>query len=327
MAHERRDPRPLVAAFLLALLPSAGWALAERLHWVRPLGDPRELALRVITLGDLVRGRALYYHPNRLAEFVEQVALLLVGCAVFGPWRAACAAGAVLATAGAWASGSAASIAVAAGGGLVAATALAAWRAGHLGRWRRDPAARRGFAIGIAALAVASATALVVARRAWVAHGGLGPRGRVYALAARVIREHPWLGVGAGNWAFEAGGNPVDRFWFSSHTHSIVLQLWAELGVVGLLAGGATLLVPVGLGLAGSRRGPAEWRGVTVGAALGVLALLAHDLVHWFLRVAADGIPTGVLLGLAAAAVPLAAGSETSAATSGGEPALAARAG
>lgn len=304
MAHERRDPRPLVAAFLLSLLPSAGWAIAERLHWVRPLGDPQELALRVITLGDLVRGRGLYYHPNRLAEFVEQVGMLLLACAVLGPWRIACAAGALLATAGVWASGSAASIAVMAGGGLVAVAALLAWEGGHLRRWRRDPAARRGFALGIGSLGLAAAVAAMVARRAWIAHGGLGSRGRVYALAARVIRAHPWLGVGAGNWPFEANDNPLDRFWFTSHTHSIVLQLWAELGVVGLLAGATTLLGPPTLGLAGAGRGPRAWRGVAVGAALGVFALAAHDVVHWFLRVAADGLPTGVLLGLAAAAAP-----------------------
>ncbi|MFM7736655.1 MAG: O-antigen ligase family protein, partial [Alphaproteobacteria bacterium] len=256
------------------------------------------------TLGELVRGRGLYYHPNRLAEFVEQVGMLLVACAVLGPWRAACAAGALLATAGVWASGSAASIAVMAGGGLVVSTGLLAWNAGHLGRWRREPTARRGFAIGVAGLALAGAAAALVARRAWVAHGGLGSRGRVYALASRVIRDHPWLGVGAGNWPFEANGNPLDRFWFTSHTHSIVLQLWAELGVVGLIAGAVTLLALPVLALRAAGHAPRAWRGVTVGAALGVLALVAHDVVHWFLRVAADGLPTGVLLGLAAAAWP-----------------------
>jgi O-antigen ligase len=305
MAHERRDPRPLVAAFLAVLLPSAAWGLAERLHWVRPLGDPRELALRVITLGDLVRGRALFYHPNRLGEFVEQVGMVLVSCAIFGPWRALCAAGALLAVAGTWATGSAASFAVMAGGGMVAAATLLAWRSGLAGRWRRDPAARRGFALATAGVALAAVAAAVVARQAWVAHGGLGPRGRVYVLAGRVIRESPWLGVGGGNWGFQAAANPVDRFWFSGHTHSIVLQWWTELGIVGVLIGAISLLWPVALGFAGARRSSLAWRGVAVGASCGVIALLAHDMVHWFLRLASDGLMTGVLLGLAAGSSPV----------------------
>jgi hypothetical protein len=44
---------------------------------------------------------------------------------------------------------------------------------------------------------------------------------------------------------------------------------------------------------------PAAWRGVEAGAIAGVTALLAHNLVSYFLTQAANGIAPGLLLGLA----------------------------
>lgn len=311
LADERRDPRPLVAAACLALVPSAGWAIAERLGLLPPRGDPEELRLRLIDVGGLVRGRALFYHPNRLAEFVEQLGLLLVACAVWGPLAVAATAGALLAVAGTWASGSTAGIAVMTGGGLVAAASFLAWRARTrraAGRSAERVGAGRGVAVAIA-LAATAAVAGAVVVVAYQVHGGLGPRAIVYREAWQVIRRAPLLGVGGGNWGFEMASEPMRRFWFAGHTHSLVLQLWVELGLIGVLVGAVFFGVPIALGVRGAARADPTWRGIAAGACAGVLAVLAHDLVHYFLREPADGLLTGVLLGLAAASArPPAAG-------------------
>jgi O-antigen ligase len=256
-----------------------------------------------------VRGRALYYHPNRLAEFVEQLGLLLAACAVCGPLRVLAAIGALAALAGSWASGSTAGMAAMGGGGVLTVAAIVAWRLLAARREVRGegeprPVARSGrVAIATGLLAVAGAIAGVAAVLAYQFHGGLGPRALVYREAWRVIARVPILGVGGGNWSFEvASRDPMRRFWFSSHTHSLVLQIWVELGIVGLAIASATFAVPIALGLRAFARAAPAWRGVAAGACAGVLGLLAHDLVHYFLRDPADGLLTGILLGLAAAA-------------------------
>jgi O-antigen ligase len=94
----------------------------------------------------------------------------------------------------------------------------------------------------------------------------------------------------------------LSRYWFRSHTHSLLLQIWVETGVFGVIAAGAFFFVPLWTAARGLGRCAAEWRGVIAGAMAGVLGLLAHDLVHFFLRQPADGIVTGVLLGIAASA-------------------------
>jgi O-antigen ligase len=302
LADPRRDPKPLVLGACLALLPSALWALGERLGAIAPVGNRWELELRIIVAGDLVRGRALFYHPNRLAEFTEQIGLLLAACAVAGPWRAVAGAAALLAAAGSWASGSAAGMATMIGGGVLTVAAVAAWRLGAPAAGGRAGLLRASGGLGraVALLLPAAGVAAVVAAMAWQMHGGIGPRSVVYRKAWDVILRHPILGLGGGGWAFEVSTDPVGRFWFASHTHSLPLQVWVELGLVGLVLAVGFFAVPLWAGLRAVARGPLVWQGVVAGACAGVIGLLAHDLVHYFLRQAADGIPTGLLLGLAA---------------------------
>jgi hypothetical protein len=40
------------------------------------------------------------------------------------------------------------------------------------------------------------------------------------------------------------------------------------------------------------------WAGVGTGASFAVLGILAHNLVHYFLRDPVDGLMTGIVLGL-----------------------------
>ena len=285
------SPRRVVYAALASMVPAAAWGFAERLRIVPPLGDDRILRNRAIDLVSMVRGRALFWHPNRLAEFTEQIGLLLVGIGLGGTARALCGAGVLVAMLGVWGTDSKAGMATMIGGTLL----VTAWL-------RMSNDARRRAAWGGGAALVAAA--LGVAYWAFVAHGGVGTRWIVYRFAWGLFVEHPILGIGGGNWALAVGSAPlgVSRFWFRSHAHSLPLQIGVEVGLVGVALAGLMFAAPLWVAF---RRLPGtapEWRGVVHGAIAGVLGLLAHNLVHYFLRDAVDGIVTGLLLGLAVAA-------------------------
>lgn len=291
IADDTLTPRRIVIAALVAVVPSAAWAFAERVRLVAPFGDQRILRNRAIDLVFMVRGRALFWHPNRLAEFTEQIGLLLVGAGLGGIATTLCAAGVLIAMLGVWGSDSKAGMAAMIGGTFV----TTAWL-------RMSNAARRRAVWASVALLVLAAVAVAV--WAYWAHGGIGTRVLVYRFAWRLFAEHPLLGIGGGNWSLAVASAPlgVSRFWFRTHAHSLPLQIAVEVGLLGLVL--AALLFAYPLWVAW-RRLPATdpgWRGIVHGAIAGILGLLAHNLVHYFLRDAADGIVTGLLLGLAIAA-------------------------
>jgi hypothetical protein len=287
MSDETLRPRRVVIAGLVAMVPMALWGAAERLRLLTPLGDPEILRNRAIDLVSMVRGRALFWHPNRLAEFVEQIGLLLVSCSVNGLLPRLCAAGAAIACLGVWGTDSKAGFATMVGGGVVVAALLSMSATNR----------RRALAVLAAGVVVGA----LVATWAFVAHGGVGTRTLIYRYAWRVLKDHPFLGVGGGNWALAIGMAPlsISRFWFRSHAHSLPLQLVVEVGFVGLALGAAFFLAPLHFAWRRLPERGSEWRGVTCGAMAGVLGLLAHNLVHYFLRDPVDGITTGLLLGLA----------------------------
>lgn len=285
------SPRRVVYAAFASVVPSAAWGFAERLRLIAPLGEERVLRSRAIDLIDMVRGRALFWHPNRLAEFAEQIGLLLVGCGLGGIARSVCGAGVLIAMLGVWGTDSKAGMATMIGGTLLTTA------------WLRmsGEARRRAAWTGAAGLVVA---ALGVAYWAYRAHGGIGTRVLVYRFAWGLFAEHPLLGIGGGNWPLAVASAPlgVSRFWFRTHAHSLPLQIAVEVGVIGLVLAAVTLFSPLWVAWRRLASAADEWRGVVYGAMAGVLGLLAHNLVHYFLRDAVDGILTGLLLGLAVAA-------------------------
>jgi hypothetical protein len=289
-ADDTLTPRRVVYAALVAMVPFALWGAAERLRLITPMGDPRILRNRAIDLVYMVRGRALFWHPNRLAEFVEQIGLLLVGCGMAGVLPALCTAGALIAMVGTWGTDSKAGIATMVGGALVMVA------------WLTMSAAARRRAVLLAAAGLVGAA--VVAVWAYWAHGGIGTRVLVYRYAWQLMAEQPLLGVGGGNWPLAVAAAPlgVSRFWFRTHAHSLPLHLAVEVGLIGMLLGAALFATPLWTAWRRLSQGDAAWRGVAFGAIAGVLGLLAHNTVHYFLRDAADGILTGMLLGLALAA-------------------------
>lgn len=55
--------------------------------------------------------------------------------------------------------------------------------------------------------------------------------------AKEIIKQNPIIGVGAGNYvAYLKAKNPDNQYWTYQPVHNIFMLVWAELGIVGLLA-------------------------------------------------------------------------------------------
>jgi putative inorganic carbon (hco3(-)) transporter len=95
--------------------------------------------------------------------------------------------------------------------------------------------------------------------------------------AQNMFREHPWLGVGIGNYAAVYPAYRLPR-WTDplGHAHNYYLNVAAEAGLVGL--GAYFLFWGAAMWLAA--RAVGRTAGVQRGLALGVLGMLAHLAVH-----------------------------------------------
>jgi len=58
---------------------------------------------------------------------------------------------------------------------------------------------------------------------------------RFWQAAVEIFRDHPWLGVGPGNYAFVYPQYQLDYVYYSVDPHCWILQLLSELGLVGAL--------------------------------------------------------------------------------------------
>jgi UDP-GlcNAc:undecaprenyl-phosphate/decaprenyl-phosphate GlcNAc-1-phosphate transferase len=143
---------------------------------------------------------------------------------------------------------------------------------------------------------------------------GGGHRYDYWRIAWRMWREHPVLGVGAGNYPRSyyrqrATTEDIDQ------PHSIELQALSELGVVGALLL-ASCLGGIGWGIARMRPGAARLplsRALMVGAVGAVAAWLAQTSVDWM-----HLLPGLTAIAIAAAAVLVRSRSPQSAATVSG---------
>lgn len=119
--------------------------------------------------------------------------------------------------------------------------------------------------------------------------------------------DHPWLGVGAGNYA-QAYPNYYVGSWIEplGHAHDYYINMLAELGVVG---GGLLLLVLAiafrqlgGTLVRTEAQADTFWRAVLAGVFGGLIVFCVHNLFD-SLFVHSVNVQIGVLLGLGAVAV------------------------
>ena len=95
--------------------------------------------------------------------------------------------------------------------------------------------------------------------------------------ALAMWRDHPWLGVGFGNYAAVYPAYAVGR-WLDplGHAHNYYLNVGAEAGLVGLLGYGLFWLSALGLGWQAVRRSGGFQRAIAAGG----LGVLVHLTVH-----------------------------------------------
>jgi putative inorganic carbon (HCO3(-)) transporter len=93
-------------------------------------------------------------------------------------------------------------------------------------------------------------------------------------------RDHPWLGVGFGNYATIYPAYAIGR-WLNplGHAHNYYLNVGAETGLVGLVAYGLLWLAAFGLGWGAVRRSSGFERAVAAGGVGVLVHLTVHNLV------------------------------------------------
>ncbi len=93
-------------------------------------------------------------------------------------------------------------------------------------------------------------------------------------------RDHPWLGVGFGNYAVVYPAYAIGR-WLDplGHAHNYYLNVGAETGLIGFLAYGLFWLAAFGLGWMAARRSSGFQRAVAAGCVGVLVHLSVHNLV------------------------------------------------
>ncbi len=95
--------------------------------------------------------------------------------------------------------------------------------------------------------------------------------------ALEMIRAHPWLGVGWGNYVARYPDFSLINWPFHlGHAHNIYLHTWAEMGLLGLAAYLALWATVIALTVRTIR----QTSGLQRGLALGLLGVWAHLLAH-----------------------------------------------
>ena len=163
---------------------------------------------------------------------------------------------------------------------------------------RRDPVLARRLRRGLlVALVVMVATYGLRAGAGGVSHvAGVSVLGTLWTQALHAITAHPWTGIGLGNtptvfYAF-AASLPQTASWHAFHAqgwanvHNLVLQLWLEGGIVGLV---------IALGLYGALA--CGWMRARTSTELFAASLLTVLLVHSLVEFPLWNLP---FLGIAA---------------------------
>ena len=236
----------------------------------------------VVAEGGLVRLQSVYYSPNNVGLYLGRAWPLLVAVALWGRRggrRALHRMALVPVTLALALSFSRGALLL----GLPAALLVMGWRAGGRYRW------------GALALVVVGALALVpllslprFASMFDLQQGSTFFRLELWRSSLALIREHPWLGVGPGNFpAAYRTRYVLPSAWQEfnlEHPHNVYLDHWTRLGILGVLAGVA---VQVAFWYPSPKRGRETLpslagkgaEGLGIGLVGSMAALLAHGLV------------------------------------------------
>ena len=233
----------------------------------------------VVAEGGLPRLQSVYYSPNNVGLYLGRVWPLLVAVALWeGRGRRRALYGLVLipVTLALVLSFSRGALLL----GVPAALLVMGWRAGGRYRW-----------VALALVVVAGLVLLPLLRLPRFAslldlrQGSTFFRLELWRSSLTLIREHPWFGVGPGNFAAAYRTRYILPSAWSEpnleHPHNIYLDHWTRLGVLGLLAG---LAVQVVFWRSILRSFPSlpslrSLRSLNLGLAGSMAALLAHGLV------------------------------------------------
>lgn len=226
-----------------------------------------------------VRAEGLFTHPNQLGGFLALTIPPVVALAVSErtPWSRAAAYG----------------LASAALLGLVLTYSRGAWVSTGAGLLALLPALKKGSWILPGALLVAGAFATsgaVLERLGSITTAGNDPaftsRFEIMRASLDLVAEHPLLGVGLGNFQVAYGNLMVQNLPLLSYSlgvppqaHNLFVNLAAEVGLVGLLAFVALLVVAFRKMLRVHSAGDARIRIPVLGIAAGLVAMLVHNLV------------------------------------------------
>ncbi|MBV8345777.1 MAG: O-antigen ligase family protein [Candidatus Eremiobacteraeota bacterium] len=289
----RVDPEdaPLLTATAVAAIVVAGTALAQEIA-----GAPSGLyigAAIVPRIAGVLEG------PNQLSAYCEIATASLGAWAVARPSAAVRTALFLIVWADVLSFSRAGLFGLAVVAAILAAvTGRAAWRA------------LRPALYGLAAGALGSAWWAVYAHTPGVLRvslqpslyaGGVGNRSELWAAAWRMWREHPLLGVGAGNFELELPRYGV--YGVRTHANSWYLQSLAEGGIVLLCATvalvAAILAALLGNGAMARLRNGSPW---VVAAVAATVALALHQFVDLLVFYPKVGGAWWLLVGIAAAA-------------------------
>ena len=190
---------------------------------------------------------------------------------------------------------------------------------------------RRRFLVPVAAVVGASAALLVILSRVPVVgivnqrllslfDGAANPydeRPAIYAEARRQITESPWIGNGPGAFPVTATQLSQDGYYLQAeHAHNLLLNTWAEHGLIGLLCllglmlGLASRLLPAARAVRSRLEDPDALlvSRMLAGTTAGLVAVLAHGVIDYPLRNPVTGAVVWFVVGLAAASARVASG-------------------
>ncbi len=160
--------------------------------------------------------------------------------------------------------------------------------------------------------------------------GSAASRGTLAQTAARIIRDHPLLGVGANNYgvALPDYRTPDTALTWASTVHNKYLLVWAENGTAALIAFLWFLAATIAVGLRASRSPDPVLAVLALAFGVSVAGQMLHmgvDLFHARPQVQSLWMIAGLLVAISRLAPPMAARSSRRAGAQHAGPARAAR--